>query len=70
MIVIHWIRAFVGFWVDFILGDDWTVAVAVLAALLVTWGLVHAGVAAWWLLPAVAVAATTVSVRRTARRSE
>ena len=67
MIVIRWIRAFVGFWIDFVLGDDWTVAAAVLAALLVTWGLVGAGVPAWWLLPAAAVVATAVSVRRAAR---
>jgi hypothetical protein len=26
MIVVRWIRAFVGFWIDFVLGDDWTVA--------------------------------------------
>jgi hypothetical protein len=26
MIVVRWIRAFVDFWIDFIIGDDWTVA--------------------------------------------
>jgi len=69
MIVVRWVRAFVEFWVDFIVGDDWNVAAAVAAALLVTWGLHRAGIAAWWLLPIVAVAATAVSIRRAARPS-
>ena len=69
MIVIRWIRAFVEFWVDFVVGDDWTVAATVAAALLATWGLHEAGIAAWWLLPIAAVAATTVSLRRAARAS-
>jgi hypothetical protein len=57
--------AFGRFWYGFIIGDDWTVAAAVAAALVVTWLLLHtAGVAAWWLPPLVAVAATGVSLRR------
>ena len=67
MIVVRWIRAFVEFWIDFIVGDDWTVAATVGVALLVTWALHRAGVAAWWLLPVAAVGATAVSVRRAAR---
>jgi hypothetical protein len=40
------------FWYDFVIGDDWQVAVAVVAALAVTALLVHqAGVNAWWLVP-------------------
>jgi hypothetical protein len=68
VIVVRWIRAFVLFWVDFIVGDDWTVAAAVAAALLGTWGLLRAGVDAWWLTPGVAVLATVVSLRRTTLR--
>jgi hypothetical protein len=41
-----------------------TVAAAVAAALAVTWLLHTAGVAAWWLPPLVAVAATGASLRR------
>jgi hypothetical protein len=67
MIVVRWIRAFVDFWVDFIVGDDWTVAATVLVALLGTWELVHLGLAAWWLLPAAALASTALSLRRAAR---
>jgi hypothetical protein len=69
MIVVRWIRAFVAFWVDFIVGDDWTVAAAVLAALLATWGLQRAGLPAWWLLPATVIASTTVSLRRATTRA-
>jgi hypothetical protein len=63
MIVWRWIRAFVLFWVDFVLGDDWTVAAAIVLGLLGTWGLVRADVAAWWLLPLVVLGATVRSLR-------
>jgi hypothetical protein len=62
------LRAIAAFWVDFIVGDDWTVAAVVVVALLATWGLVQAGVDAWWLLPAAVVAVTAVSLRRAVRR--
>ena len=61
---LHWLAAFGRFWYEFIIGDDWTVAAAVAAALVVTWLLHTTGVAAWWLPPLVAVAATGVSLRR------
>jgi hypothetical protein len=69
MIVVRWIRAFVGFWIDFVIGDDWTVAATVFVALLATWGLVLAGAPAWWLIPVAAVGSTAVSLRRAARRA-
>jgi hypothetical protein len=69
MIVVRWIRAFVDFWIDFVVGDDWTVAATVLVALLATWGLVSAGIPAWWLLPVAALGSTAVSLRRAARRA-
>jgi hypothetical protein len=68
MIVVRWIRAFVDFWIDFVVGDDWTVAATVLVALLATWGLTQAGLLAWWLLPAAALGSTAVSLRRTTSR--
>jgi hypothetical protein len=69
MIVLRWIRAFLDFWVDFVVGDDWTVAASVLAAILGTWALGQAGLAAWWLLPAAALGSTTFSLRRATRRA-
>lgn len=66
MIVVRWIRAFVRFWVDFVVGDNWTVAAAVAAALVATWGLVRSGADAWWLTPLIAVLATILSLTRSA----
>ena len=45
------LMGFVRFWYDFIIGDDWTIAAAVVVALVLTAALAHAGVASWWLLP-------------------
>ncbi|HEV7829260.1 MAG TPA: hypothetical protein VGP04_10495 [Pseudonocardiaceae bacterium] len=66
--VLRGVRAFVMFWVDFVIGDDWTVAATVALALLGTWGLTRAGVIAWWLLPLAVLAITTVSLRRSVER--
>ena len=50
------LRAFGAFWYNFVVGDDWRVALAVVLALAITAGLTRVGVAAWWVLPlAVAV---------------
>jgi hypothetical protein len=68
VIVLRALVAFVRFWVDFIVGDDWTVALAVGLALAGTWALVIAGIPAWWLLPLASITATGVSLRRAATR--
>jgi hypothetical protein len=66
--VLRGVRAFVTFWVEFIIGDDWTVAATVALALLGTWALTRAGVVAWWLLPLAVLAVTAVSLRRAVER--
>jgi uncharacterized membrane protein AbrB (regulator of aidB expression) len=66
--VLRGIRAFVMFWVDFIIGDDWTVAAVVALALVGTWGLTTAGIPAWWLLPVAVLGVTVVSLRRAVNR--
>jgi hypothetical protein len=66
--VLRGVRAFVMFWVEFIIGDDWTVAATVALALLGTWGLTRAEVVAWWLLPLAVLAVTTASLRRAVER--
>jgi hypothetical protein len=68
MIVRRWIRAFVLFWVEYLVGDDWTVAAAISAALVVTWGLVQASIPAWWLLPLAVLAATVRSLHAAVMR--
>jgi hypothetical protein len=68
MIVWRFIKAFVRFWIDYIFGDDWTVAVLLALGLVVTWRLLEAGVNAWWLLPPVVIAAAVQSLYRTVMR--
>ena len=55
------------FWVDFIVGDDWTLAFVVVGALLVTWGLSTSGFPGWVALMAMVMTALVVSVGRARR---
>jgi hypothetical protein len=64
------LKAFAAFWYDFIVGDDWLLALAVVAGLAVTYALARGGLAAWWLLPLVAALALPVSLWRAARRKK
>jgi hypothetical protein len=59
-----YVMAFLRFWYDFIVGDDWRVAAGVVVALALTAALAHDGVAAWWLMPAAVVAILLGSLRR------
>jgi hypothetical protein len=52
----------------FIMGDDWTVAVAIMLALAATGVLLANHISAWWLVPFVAIFMTGLSLRRSARR--
>ena len=64
------LKAVGAFWYDFVVGDDWRVAVVVVAALALTALLVHAaGVNAWWLVPPCVLAALGWSLHRAVRRS-
>ena len=58
------LKAFARFWYDFIIGDDWRVAVGVGAGIALTAALVSAGLSAWWLMPVVVVATLYASLRR------
>ncbi len=65
------LKAFGAFVYDFVVGDDWHVAALVVIGLTVTAILAHvAKVNAWWLLPAVVLAALAWSLHRatTARK--
>jgi hypothetical protein len=58
------LKAFGIFWYDFIIGDDWKIAVGVvvglgLCALLVQ----QVSSAVWWVLPIVVVATLAISLR-------
>jgi hypothetical protein len=56
-------RAAAGVW-DFVVGDDWRLALGVVVVLGATALLVAAGVNAWWLAPAAVPAILAVAVRR------
>jgi hypothetical protein len=55
-----------GIW-DFVVGDDWRVALGVAAAIAVTALVATSTVAAWWVLPLGVVALLADSLRRAAR---
>ena len=61
------LAAFGRFWWDFVIGDDWLVAVLVVIAICATAALAAAGVTAWWLLPAAVPLVLWLSLRRAIR---
>jgi hypothetical protein len=65
------IRGFAAFWYDFIVGDDWVLAVGVLVALALTAGAAGSslGAGAWLLLPLLAVLVLAISLWRAVRPS-
>jgi hypothetical protein len=61
------LAAFGRFWWDFVIGDDWLVAVLVAVAIGATAVLAHSGVTAWWLLPLAVLLVLWLSLRRAIR---
>jgi len=59
---VRYATAFAHFWYDFIVGDDWRIAVGIVAALGVTALLASSGIAAWWIMPLVAAALLSLSL--------
>ena len=62
------LRAFAHFWYDFVVGDDWRIALGVITALGFTYLLSRTSVPAWWPVPLAVGVLLTVSVRRETRR--
>jgi hypothetical protein len=58
------LRAFAVFCYDFVIGDDWRLALSVVLGLTATAALAHQGVSAWWILPAFVAVASGLSLRR------
>jgi hypothetical protein len=61
------LAAFGRFWWEFVIGDDWLVAVLVAAAIGATAVLAAASIAAWWLLPLAVPVVLWLSLRRAIR---
>ncbi len=66
----NYIKRFFGFWYDFIVGDDWTVAVGVVIAFALSALLVRGGVDAWWLMPLAVAALLAFSLWRATHKSQ
>jgi hypothetical protein len=61
------LRAFLVFCFDFVVGDDWRLAIGVVLGLAVTALLAHGGVPAWWVLPLCVATVLGLSLRRARR---
>ena len=61
------IRRFARFWWDFVVGDDWRIAVGVVIALAGCAALATTDEPAWWVVPLAVAALLFVSLRRDAR---
>ena len=58
---------FARFWWNFVIGDDWRVAVGIALAIAAVALLHHRHVAAWWVLPLAVLLLLYLSLRREAR---
>jgi hypothetical protein len=67
-VIVRWIAGFGRFWYRFIVGDDWTIAAAITAGLVVVYALTRAQIAAWWLMPVVVPLALALSLWRARRQ--
>ena len=60
----RYLRSFLRFWWEFVVGDDWRVAAGLALALGLTSLLTHDGINAWWLLPLAVALVLGGSLRR------
>ncbi len=65
----RYVRGFALFWWDFIVGDDYRIALAVVLLLTATALLSRAGITVWWLVPAGVLLMLATSVFTVARRT-
>jgi hypothetical protein len=62
-----YVGAFLRFWYEFIVGDDWLVAAGVIVAIGLTALLATTSIPAWWVMPVAVVAVLLGSLRRALR---
>lgn len=64
----RWLAQFGKFWYDFIIGDDWRIAIGVVATITGVFALAHDGANWWWLLPIAVALLLAISVSHEMRR--
>jgi hypothetical protein len=64
-----YLKNFLLFWCDFIVGDDWMIAAGVVIALLLSAALARHGLNAWWVMLVAVVVMLAASLWRETRRS-
>jgi len=62
-----YLKKFLLFWYDFIVGDDWAIAVGIVAVLALSEVLARRRLDAWWLMPAAVVILLALSLWRATR---
>ncbi len=62
------LRAFLAFWYDFVIGDDWRVAAGVVLALAITLAVSRTSLSSWWVTPLIVAVLLVASVFRASRR--
>ena len=63
----RYLKNFLLFWYDFIVGDDWVIAAGVVLALVASALLARRELNAWWLMPVAVVVLLVVSLWRETR---
>ena len=64
------LRQFGKFWYDFLVGDDWRLAIGVAVTVAGVFFVARHGVNAWWLLPVAVALVLTISVAHGVHRHE
>jgi hypothetical protein len=64
-----YLKNFLLFWYDFIVGDDWIIAAGVVLALVVSALLARRELNAWWVMPLAVVVMLAVSIWRETRKA-
>ena len=62
-----YLKRFLRFWYDFVVGDDWAIAAGVVVALALSALLARRGLDAWWLMPTAVVVLLAASLWRETR---
>jgi ribose/xylose/arabinose/galactoside ABC-type transport system permease subunit len=64
-----YLKNFLRFWSDFVVGDDWRIAAGVVMALVLSAALARLGLNAWWVMLVTVVVLLVASLWRETRRS-